>query len=415
MIRKLAFTAIFASTLLCFGSHAQAAGFYIQEQSVKGLGTAFAGSVTSIEDASTIYFNPAGMTKLDEAQANIGAHLLVPKSSFTDTGSVIPFGGAAGDDGGNPYSPTPVPNFYATTPVFDNSLWIGIGVNAPFGLANDYGDDWFGRFDSTKTNLKTTNIQPSIAFKATDWLSIGGGFDIQYVDATLESVANLGTGEGISTLDGDDWSYGYNVGLQIKPVENTEIGVHYRSAMEHELEGSISLQGAGAADFSEDGGADLNLPDIATMGIAHNINDQWRVMGQASWFGWNNFQAIAPERKSGTPVTPTVQNYKTTWAFSVGTEYEVNEDWKVRAGYQYDETPTRDLYRTSRTPDGDRNWFSAGATYKVHQNLELDFATTYIDISEEKINVSRNAGLANFRADVEGSVGIFALGVSYKF
>ena len=423
-IKNLAYSALSASVLICAAQSAQAAGFYIQEQSVKGLGTSFAGSTTSIDDASTLYFNPAGMTKLDGAQINAGVHLLIPSADLTDTGTTVPFGAAVGaDDGGNPYDPSPVPNLFAVTPldfIGQENVWVGIGVTAPFGLGSDYGDNWFGRFDSTETELMTINVQPSVAIQATDWLSIGGGVDIQYADAELKSVANPGTGEGISTLKGDDITVGYNVGVLVEPIENTEVAAHYRSAISHTLDGRISFFNGTASNFDEGGSADLDLPDIATFGAAHQITPQTRIMGQATWFGWNNFEEIQAVRDSGTAVAPIVQNYQTTWAFAIGVEHDLNEDWTVRAGYQFDETPTTDEFRTSRTPDGDRNWFSGGATYSVNDRLDLDFAATYIDVDDGVINVNRNAATpaiarSDVRANTDGYVGIVAIGLNYKF
>lgn len=411
--------------------NAQAAGFYIQEQSVRGLGAAFSGSATSIDDASTVYFNPAGMTKLDRAQAQVGVHVLIPKAELSNTGSTFDTNGpgaggivaVTGGDGGNPYDPSPVPNLFAALPLnHDNSLWAGLGVTAPFGLGSDYGEDWFGRFDSTKTELKVINIQPSVAFKATEWLSIGAGIDVQYADAQLDSaISNLGATEGDLSLKGDDWSVGYNVGLLIKPIETTEFGLHYRSAISHDLEGKYEISGltgvggAGFGNVDVGGSANLDLPDIATLGVAHDVTPDLRLMAQATWFGWNNFQDIDPERADGVAVDPIVQNYQTTWAFAVGAEYDVNDVWTVRGGYQYDESPTTDEYRTSRTPDGDRNWFSAGATYHWTPDLSIDMAATYIDVEAGTINVSRNGGLAQVSADTDGSVGILALGLTYKF
>lgn len=379
------------------------------------MGSAFSNSVTSLKDASTVFFNPAGMTDLEGAQINIGTHILFPSANLTDTGSTFFGAPIASNNGGNPYSATPVPNFYATTPLLDNKIWMGLGINAPFGLANDYNDGWFGRYDSTKTELTTINISPVMAFKATDWLSIGGGLDAQYTDAVLESAISNVVSEGVSKLEGDDWSFGYNIGIKLKPLKNTTIGAHYRSAISHTLDGRISVQGLSAGNFNIAGTANLNLPDIATFGVTQDISDRFKVFGQAAWFGWNNFEDIHAKNTTGGTISNIKQNYQTTWTFAVGGEYDINEDWTVRAGYQYDATPTRDLYRTSRTPDGDRNWFSTGATYNIRPNLELDMAATYIDISSEKINLNRNSGLANITANTDGSVGILALGLNYKF
>jgi long-chain fatty acid transport protein len=419
----LAASILSAAVLFAASQPTHAAGFYIQEQSVKGLGTAFAGSTTSIDDASTLYFNPAGMTKLEGAQANAGLHLLIPNGDLDDTGTVVPPGQPVGGTSGNPYSLSPVPNLYGVMPLTDK-VWGGIGVSAPFGLGNEYKDGWFGRYDSTESELKTINISPAVAFEATDWLSVGIGADLQYAEADLKSAIFVGAGaEGVSQLEGDDWSLGYNIGLQATPdfLPNTEFGIHYRSAMSHTLDGEINISGTGTpADSSRDGTADLNLPDIATFGVAHDITPKTRVMGQATWFGWNNFQDIDADTDIGADPAPVVQNYQTTWAFSVGAEHDLNDQWTVRAGYQYDETPTTDEFRTSRTPDGDRNWFSGGATYELNDKIDLDFAATYIVVGEETINVTRNTQVnpalaSTVSADTSGSVGIVAFGLNYKF
>ncbi len=415
-IKTLAITALSTSLIALSIGQANAAGFYIQEQSVKGLGTAFAGSATSIEDASTVYFNPAGMTKLEGAQVNAGVHLLIPNADITDTGSTFPPGVTAAEDNGNPYDPSPIPNLFAVTPVTlgGHELWAGVGVTAPFGLGSDYGDDSVVRFDSTETELMTINVAPSVAYKVNDMISVGGGLDIQYADAELKSALWAGT-EGTSTLEGDDISVGYNLGVQVQATPSTEIGLHYRSAISHELDGKIIVEGSTGADRNIDGGADLDLPDILTLGAAHDVNDKLRVMGQATWFGWNNFQEIKAVDNSGNEISNVEQNYQNTMAFAVGAEYDVNDTWTVRAGYQYDETPTVDKFRTTRTPDGDRHWFSGGATYSLNDKIDLDFAATYIDVGEGTIDVSRNGGFANVNADTDGYVGIVAAGINYKF
>jgi long-chain fatty acid transport protein len=418
-IRHLASTAL-SLILIASATPAMAAGFYIQEQSVKGLGNAFSGSTTSIDDASTIYFNPAGMTELDGAQANVGVHLLLPNADITDNGSTAPGGGPiVGNDNGNPYDPSPVPNLYIATPlsVGEHEIWTGIGVSAPFGLASDYGEDSFLRFDSTETELTTINVAPSVAYKINDMVSVGGGLDIQYADAELKSAIFAGA-NGTSTLEGDDITLGYNLGVTIKPAPTTELGLHYRSAISHELDGKVIVEGSGAADRNDDGTANLDLPDILTFGAAHDVNDKLRVMGQATWFGWSRFEDIDADVDTGVDPAPIVQDYQNTMAFAVGAEYDLRPDLTVRVGYQFDETPTTDEFRTSRTPDGDRHWFSGGATYKLNNKIELDFAATYIDIADGTIDVTRNGAPlppAQVTADTDGYVGIVAAGLNYKF
>ncbi len=417
------FLSVFFTGAFLFPASALAAGFYIQESSVSGLGHAFAGSTTSLKDASTIFFNPAGMTRLDGAQMNVGAHLLVPHADITNTGSTFDFNGAApggvgpitGGNGGDPYRSALVPNMFVAAPMPDDHLWLGIGVSAPFGLGSSYDDGWFGRFDSTKTELTTMNIQPSIAVKVHDQISIGVGIDIQKADAVLERAISNIVSEGVSRLEGDDWSYGFNAGLLISPWEHTDIGVHYRSHMHHELDGRIKVAGLTSGNFDVPGTADLDLPDMWTFGLAQQYNDKLRLMGQLTWFGWNSFKEIRAKNDSGGTISVVPQNYENTLALALGLEYQADDQWTWRAGYQYDPTPTQDGFRTSRTPDGDRNWFTAGGTYHWKENISIDFSSALIDVGEEELNLVRNSNLANITADTNGTVGIFSIGVNYRF
>jgi len=409
---------------------AEAAGFYIQEQSVQGLGSAFSGSTTNLKDPSTIFFNPAGMTQLQGTQAQAGVNLLIPNSKVKDNGTTAPVGITAGvgPGSGNPYDPTPVPNGYLSHQISDN-LWAGIGVSAPFGLGSDYGETWFGRFDSTKTELAVIDIQPTVAYKINDWASIGVGVNFQHSDADLRNHVNLvglGLGEGTSKLTGKDWGYGYSIGLQFKPWETTTIGLNYKSEVHHNLDGKIQVNalatGNPVAALTSNGKAKLVTPDHATFGIAQQLNDRWTVQGQATWFGWNNFDNISAFRDSGALASRVDQNYQTTWAFALGAEYIASEAWTFRAGMQFDQTPTTDLYRTTRTPDGDRTWVSLGATYSYSPKWDIDMAATYIDVDNGTVNVARapanpatGAGAGQLRAKTEGEVGILALGITYKF
>ncbi|HEY0901903.1 MAG TPA: outer membrane protein transport protein [Micavibrio sp.] len=406
---------------------AQAAGFYIQEQSVSGLGSAFSGSTTNLHDASTIYFNPAGMTNLEGTNANLGVNVLVPNSKVKDNGSTAPLTMALGGASGNPYDPTPVPNGYLSYQIND-WWWAGIGVSAPFGLGSDYGETWFGRFDSTKTELAIIDVQPTMAFQIAPWVSLGVGVNIQHSDADLRNHVNLvglGLGEGTSKLTGDDWGVGYSIGMQFKPFEGTTVGLNYKSEVHHKLDGRIevsTLAGAPVASQTSNGSAKLNTPDHATLGVAQKLNERWTVQGQVSWYGWNNFDHIAAYRDTGALASRVEQNYQTTRAYALGAEYIASDAWTLRGGMQYDATPTTDEYRSSRTPDGDRTWVSLGASYKFAPQWSMDMAATYIDVEDGVISVNRGAanpttgaGAGTMRAKTEGDVGIIALGLNYKF
>ncbi len=413
------FAALAGALLISTSAHA--AGFYIQEQSASAGGAAYSGAATHTKDASTIFFNPAGMTALDGPIGTLGVQLLAPNGSLDNTGSTF-LGSATyagyNNDGGNPFNLSPVPSGFAAIPISAiDGLWAGLGVTSPFGLANKYDPDFFGRFDSVKSELRTVDVQPTLAYKVNDWLSLGAGINAQYVNAELTSAAYQGN-NGTSTLKGDDWGVGYTLGAQLHVLPTTTLGLNYRSAVHYDLQGHVLVENTTAPGSLTFVAADASLvtPDIASIGLSHELNSQWTLMGQANWMGWNNFEAItARNAATGATISTVPQNYQAVWSYAIGAEYAYSPTWTFRGGLQYDNTPTTDEYRTTRTPDGDRTWFSGGATYKMNDRLSLDMNLTYINVAEETINLSRNGGLAAVRADTDGDVIIGGMALNYKF
>ena len=375
-------------------------------------------------NATINFYNPAGLVDLDERQLSAGAALIVPFADIDNAGSTMVGGPNAGPitgDVDNPYDPTPVPSFHIATPADNNKdLWLALSVTAPFGLANEYDEDSFVRYDSVETDLATYDIQPSVAYRINDQWSIGGGVDFQYADAKLSQAVDLGAGDGIAEFDGDALSVGWNAGVMYKPNTRTRLGAHYRSAISHDLELDYTLTGPTGAVLASDpsASADLDLPDIANLSAAFDVDDQWTVMGHVMWFGWNNFEDITATSSGGATLTSVPQNYQNTMAYALGAEYQHNDQMTFRGGVQYDETPTQDGFRTTRTPDGDRIWASVGGTYNINPALSMDLALTYIDVAGERIDVSRTqptGGTANIVADAKQRIGIAAVGLNFKF
>lgn len=402
--------------LVALNAPAQGAGFFIQEQGVTGLGRAFAGDVAAGLDASTNWWNPAGLVNLTAPEVQAGVHLLVPNAEII---GATTFMGAAVDSGssGNPYDPSPVPSAHLAVPLVDGRLAVGLAFGAPFGLTNDYGDDWFGRYDSTQTELSVFNISPTVAVAITDRLSIGGGGDIQFADARLDQAVFAGpmAPDGASSLEGDSWDVGFNIGIQFQATDRLRLGAHYRSAISHDLDGSASLTLPtimGPVTSRGPGSAGLNLPDIASIGAVFDVSDDARLMGSLTWYGWSQFDAIVAR----SPVLPggsstTTQGYEDTLAASIGGEYDWSDDLTLRAGFQYDPTPTVDQYRTSRTPDGDRYWVTLGASWRASDSVFVDLAYAHIFVSDETINVTRpESGGVQVTGSTENQVDILSVG-----
>ncbi len=432
------FWTIFPALFLLSGT-AQAAGFYIQEQSVTGLGSAFAGIAANPQDASTIYFNPAGMTELDGPEISVSNHALfleLEVKNENSTAATAATGGTSipysGSNGTNPYDIENIPNFYAALPVSeDGDWWVGLGITAPFGLSNEYNNGWFGRYDSTESDLRTHDFAPSIAWKINEKFSIGGGLNLQFVHGKLEkalpSPATAGgpmpATDGLQDLSGRSIETGFNAGLLYQPTSSTNIGVTYRSSVNHKIEGRaivinpLDIPVIGGVATSTGAEAVVKFPDIASVAVAHDVTDRLRLLGHATWFGWSDFDAI--NIRLATGATSTIeQNYDDSYALAAGVQYRMRNDWTLRAGYQFDKTPTKDNFRTTRTPDGDRQWFATGMSYDLNEHITLDLAATYIMIKEEDINLSPtfSTGTVEINGRTKGpSVGIVSAGIRYRF
>lgn len=405
---------------------ALAGGFYLQEQSPKETGRALSGGAAAADDPSIVYFNPAAMTQLPGIQMSAGGVLLSAKARQSNRGSTRGFSGVpalpvSGGDGGNPFaSLIPIPSFHATGQVGDR-LWLGIGATAPFGLKLDYAADFFGRYDSLHTDLKTYNVQPSAAYRLTDALSVGGGIDVQYVKVTLTNAVPgpLPSGpDNHVSVKGDDWSLGWNAGL-FYTNGATNIGLHYRSRMKHRVEGRFTLTPPGLL-APADGlpvTAPLALPDIVTASLTHRLTPRLRAMLTARWYNWSVFREIAI-RSAGVPLSVKDMRYHDSYSVSVGGDYDLNDAFTLRAGTMFDRTPTNNAHLTTRVPDGDRVWLAGGATWNVSPALALNLSYAHNFVAPATIIRAENHSPTAFtvtRARTTGNADQLAASLTARF
>ena len=358
------------------GSAAHAAGFALVEQNASGLGNAYAGQAASTQDASTIFFNPAGMTLLPDRQLVVAGHLIKPSAEFT--GSVSPAIG--GGDGGDAGDWAFIPNAYFAYRVSPD-IHVGVGVNAPFGLKTEYDSTWTGRTQAIKSELKTININPAIAWKASESLSLGAGLNIQYIEATLSNSAN---GAGVATVHGDDYGWGFNVGLLWKPTTATRLGLAYRSDIEYTLDGDVDFSVVTA--LNGDVTAETTLPDSASLSLFHKMSPKWDLLADVSWTDWSDFKELRIVRNGGALLGVTEENWDDSYRYSVGANYHLDAKLTLRGGLAYDETPVSDAFRTARIPDESRTWIAFGAQYRLSDKSVLDFGYAHLFMKDARIN-----------------------------
>jgi long-chain fatty acid transport protein len=390
---------------------AGAAGFAIGTQSGSGVGNAFAGGAAAADDASVAWFNPAAMTLIPGKQIAGALHIVNPSFKFQNTGSTAVGLPGSDPDGGDGGDLTLIPNGFFTW-AFNPTMSFGLALNAPFGLKTEYDAGWRGRVTAIKSEVKAVNINPSVAFKVSDTVSLGLGLNVQKLDAELTSFAGA---PGNLTLEADDIGYGFNVGALFQLTPGTRIGAHYRSKIKYELEGTASFTNPAA---NSNVSADLDVPDSFSVSVFSAINPTWDVMGDVTRTGWGNLKSLNVIRTSGplagTTLPPLTFNWDDTWRYSVGANYKWSPTTKLRFGVAFDETPTNDVDRTARLPDQDRKWVAFGVQWKPSKTSILDFGYAHEFIKDASINNSQGA-LGTVVGRFESSVDIVSVQYSVSF
>jgi long-chain fatty acid transport protein len=431
------------------------AAFGLQTQNASGLGHAYAGGAAAAEDVSTIFYNPAGLVRLQKTEMVLSANVICPEAKFQNDASQAalyqPLGGTGGDAGGCAV----VPNFYVGVP-FTDKWSFGLGINAPFGLETEYDSDWLGRFQAIKSKLETVNVNPVLSWEPTKTITIGAGVSWQKLKADITKNANyaalyaqgvgglvasgqvpaaaaptlIGAAYGLQSavkISGDDYSWGWNIGALWQVTPQTRIGAAYRSPIKYDVSGNIQITNPTAANLGPlppalapvgaaivagvnanpalaSGGVTLavKMPETANLSIFSEVNKEWDVMADLQYTGWSSIEQLQIMRTTGAPAGGYTWNFRNTWRVSAGVNYKYSDKWVFRGGVAYDQTPTNDTDRTPGLPDNDRTWLAFGVHYNWTPNWEFDVAYAHEFLQNPSIN--QNGGNAALYGVVNGSV-----------
>ncbi|SHN44125.1 long-chain fatty acid transport protein [Duganella sacchari] len=431
---------IIAAAFSAISVSAQASGYRFGSQSVSGQGTADANGAEAA-DASTIFYNPAGLSRLDGTQISAGATVVVPHSTFSDAGSTHFTGQPAGGTAAKDYAPDSVtaPSLYVSKKL--NDQWaVGLGLFVPYGAKLNYGDTWTGRYALSNIKLEAINLNPSVSWKLNEHHAFGFGIDAEYMKAELAqavdvpgSVAALSSGpgaaqgallikqiaalggnpallravnDGHASNDGKDWGWGFNLGYMFTLDQNTRFGLAYRSSISHQLKGStvwdfskvttdpIVNQVLQAASHKVNSAAlvALRTPETLSANVFHQFDSKWAGMADVT-FTRNNRMGDLDIQFPGTTEGAEVirQQWKNTVRVSLGGNYAYNENLTLRAGVAYDESPVKNAELTHPAlPDSDRMQYSVGANWKLSPRSSIDLAYSFLDFKDAKINYTNN-------------------------
>lgn len=375
-----------------FATQTYAAGFQLSEQSAIQMGRAMAGAGIVGDDLSAVHYNPAGMTLLSGTRMQAtGTWVAVNLDYESRDGSVTENGRLKGQT---------IPAGFITHQIND-SLWAGLGLTVPYGMGTEFDENWGGMDRGTESMILTFDINPNLAWKVNDKLSVGGGISLQYAKAELGFGFDVPSFKTVAhaNVKGDSWAWGWNVGMMFQPVETVRVGLAYRSHIAHNADGHTTLDINGMRSLTSDMKVRIKTPDTITLSATWEATDALRLSGTARWSKWSNFKSLSLDNSGfdnqmvdliASAHSTITNNWDDTWFFSVGADYKLNGQWTVRGGVAYDQGPVENQYRMAVIPDTDRVWFSGGASYKYTDNLTFDFGATYIKAVGDKELVSVN-------------------------
>ena len=393
--RRAALLSATAAATLLGAASANAAGFYLQEQSTKAVGRAFSGEGAD-QGAESLWWNPAAIAGNAKSSAYVSATAILPSSKVRNVNTLIrrPTNATFVPVGGNQVSEDPIrkgvlPSGGVAYRV--NDQWaVGLAVTSPFSFKTDYEDNSWARYTADKTKLTTIDIQPTIAWAPIPELGLGFGLNFEHSDATLtNALPNVSSllPDGSQSLKGKGWDMGWSAGLQFHPGSFIDLGVSYKSSIKHKLKGDVVIAGLvgplAASNLTTNAIATFRTPWQLIGSARLNVTDKWTLNGTTTRVGWSKFDAI----RLGAPLNAAIpENYRNTWSFAGGWDYDMSPQLTLRGGIQWDQTPTRNGERDARVPDVNRWNYSLGASYKVNDRFTLDAGGMYTHIDVVKID-----------------------------
>ena len=410
-----------AACALCIGvSAAQAGAFLIREQSTIGTGLSTAGAAADGAGMGSAFWNPATITDYPGWQSSWSVTGIFPSANITaNAGSTL--AGAPFDlspQSGNIGRNALVPASYNSYQVNDR-LWVGYSTTAPFGMVTKNPPVWAGNVFGMTSKVTSFDINPTIAYKITDTISVAAGLQVMWFGARLTSAIPFSS--GVATLKGISWGYGFTLGTTWKPVDGTEVGLGYRSSVQENLKGSLTY-GSSVGPFLGQYPAQekVDLPDTLTIGLRQRITPDFTLLTGFEWDHWSRLGTV-PVVYAGSGVVP--QNipfdYNDGWLASLGGEYKWNQNLTLRAGLGYEKSPIDDANRQIRLPDADRIWTSIGASYKVSDKISLDFAYSHLFPTNGSITSTMPlpppAPTINFFGTVTSHIDIVSVGLEYRW
>ncbi|MBX9445678.1 long-chain fatty acid transporter FadL [Dickeya chrysanthemi] len=409
-----------AVALALMASNATAAGFQLNEFSSSGLGRAFSGESAIADNATSGSRNPATMTLFDRPTFSGGATYINPDIDLRGTSST---GRDASADNIAPNAW--VPNLHFIMPL--NDQWaFGASATTNFGLGTEFSDNFSAGSIAGKTDLKTSNLNLSAAYRLNQHFSVGLGVNAVYADAKfVRNAGEIGPVLGVSStseithMDGKEWGYGWNAGILYELDKNNRFGLSYRSKVDIDFDGSFRNDlppPRGTSGTTIPAKLTLNLPEMWELSAYHRVAPQWAVHYSLAYTSWSDFQELRATGSNGQQLFQKDENFHDAYRIALGTTYYYDDNWTFRTGIAFDDSPVPADKRTISIPDQDRLWLSAGTTYAFNKDASVDVGVSYMH--GQKVTI-REPGVApnlpSYTFNSEGRAWLYGVNFNYSF
>lgn len=353
---------------------AQGAGFGLYEGSARG--NALGGTLVGrADDPSALFYNPAGITQLPGDQFMAGITFISP---MMEVSTLTPAGKVTTSSERNWWYP---PHVYYTHG-FNDNLWAGMGIYSRFGLGVEIPENWPGRYNNYSANIQSLTLNPNLAYKLTEKLSVAAGFDAVYFDMNLKRMVSHAGRDMPFELKGDAWGYGFNVAARYALSDTIALGVAYISKVREDINGTASM-GPGSTGAS----GQVQLPQEGSVGLTFKPMDKLSVEVGVTITGWKSYDSLDVKFENPAlfgPGSNTRKNWQNAVRYQTGVEYEATKACVLRAGYVYDEEPIPLDTADYIVPGNDRHLLSAGVGYRW-QSWVLDLSYTYLMITDRHV------------------------------
>lgn len=405
---------------LCFASSAFAGGYRVSLQGQKATGMGHTG-VAMTDSSEVVFFNPAGMVLLESDVDIVGGVSLIDSvTKYQNSGT----GTTAKTD--NPMG-TPIGLYFSKK--HNTNISYGLGIYTPYGNTVEWEKDWAGSHLVNNISFKAIYVQPTISYKINEQYSIG--FGVNYVNGGVEFNRNLST--SLANADGDRsnvtieasgiTAWGYNVGFLAKPIEKLSVGISYRSQVNMKARGEdadfenipTSMQST-YPDTTFD--ADLVLPAELTLGISYEISPTTVIAFDINRTYWGAYKSLDVQFDNDAGLSANPRNYQDVNIYRFGIQHDLKNNLTLRGGIYIDESPIKDGYYAPETPRNDSIGFTAGLSYEVFKNLELDFSYLYLKFDEFKgsyDHYDQSGTTISFGGEYKSTVHAYGFGLNYKY